>query len=139
MSVLWLLGGFPGLVLGLWASLTPWPNKRLGLLASFGFGGLIGGTGGFIAVTLLVWQLQDIQAAVWFLMLLSWAFYAFLGAVLSRPLLWLLRKINATWQKHHRLYAAVLGLLIGLMTGLMFGMVTIGTGPLEELFGRWTS
>ena len=134
MPDIWLLGGFPGLALGVWASFTPMRENQWTLLSLFGVGSAMGAVVGFGAVTALVASLNPLLAAGWILALLTAFFFAGLGCLLGRVVALLVSLFHRAWQTHRALFAVALGLTIGLMTGGAFAAVTVGAGALEQWF-----
>ncbi len=127
-----LLGGFPGLVLGLWASLTPLESRRWTLLSLFGVGGLIGLAGGLTAVVALIARLEPLYAAGWIVALLSASLFATVGLWIGRLAAWAICRLRQA-RLHHGLFAMAFGLLVGLTTGAMFAAVTVGSSALKKL------
>ena len=135
MDNTWLLGGFPGLVLGIWASFTPMRENEWTLLSLFGVGAAGGAFVGFALVTAVVAGLNPLYAGGWIMALLSLFFSAISGCVLGRILAVIAGRLRRSWKVHRALFAMSLGLFVGLMSGAMFGSVTVGSGALEELLG----
>lgn len=127
-----LIGGFPGFILGLWASLTPLESRRWTLLSLFGLGGVIGLAASFALVTVLFARLEPLYAVGWALALLSGLFFATLGLWIGRLAAWTIYRVQRT-RLHHGLFAMSFGLLIGLMSGDMLASVTVGSSSLKTL------
>ena len=133
MDNTWLLGGFPGMVLGIWASFTSLRENQWTLLSLFGVGAAMGAVISFILVTGLVAGLHPLYAGGWIMALLSISFAAIAGCILGRIIALVVGRLRRDWEVHRALYAVALGLFAGLMTGTMFASVTVGSGVLEEM------
>lgn len=136
MDTIWIIGGFAGLVLALWATYTPMPENKWTLLSLFGIGGAVGGALAFVGITILVIVGEPSSVGSWILTLVGGFGGAIVGCILGRLAAAL---VGLVWkqERHRALYAMALGFVAGLMTGSMFGGVTMGSGALEALFGRF--
>ena len=135
MDDTWLLGGFPGMVLGIWASFTPMRENKWTLVSLFGVGAGGGALVGFALVMGLVAGLVPLYAGGWIMALLSLFFSATMGCILGRILAVIAGRLRRRWEAHKALYAVAFGLFVGLMSGAMFASVTVGSGALEQVLG----